>query len=584
MNNKRRSDKNRPNPLYYQPNTTYQMSSIDPETPAVETPKSSVEEPVLEETNIVKDEEASVNAAKLREEFQEKARTYLAEQAQHIIIPSFAKWFDLSKIHSIEEKLFPDFFVDATPKSTYKCDQVYKNMRDFMVNAYRLNPREYLTVTAVRRNLAGDVTSIIRIHQFLERWGLINYQIDPRTKSSIVGPQYTGHFQVTLDTPSGLLPFVPEDATIVDDKQASLPSPAPSASDDAEIPSKQDNHLSLNLELRRNVYTTSNNKFAPKNTSLVQYFCNICGKEATNVRYHNLRIKSYTHNPSSTINNASILCSICYDQGLFPLNFQSSDFVKLQKNQDLAEWSEQEVLLLLEGIEMFGTYDVPNMNGGVNVNVNGNGQWDKISEHVGTKTREQCLLKFIQLPIEDKFLSKLIEGENVKSEENGPSNETLVTDIVKKIISEQSGKDLVKNNAQQKKAEAVQEQSNLINQIIGLTLEKFEQKLKKVDTLQESLLKVESQLNLERIQVLIERWVQFEKLQKLKQERPELADILDDLITPVKVNEINKSLNPVNSDKVSDKMEIDDDKSKQNDLDKLPVSVSKPKSYQYWSG
>ena len=31
-----------------------------------------------------------------------------------------------------------------------------------MLDAYRLNPTEYLTATACRRNLAGDVCSIVR--------------------------------------------------------------------------------------------------------------------------------------------------------------------------------------------------------------------------------------------------------------------------------------------------------------------------------------------------------------------------------------------------------------------------------------
>lgn len=46
-----------------------------------------------------------------------------------------------------------------------------------MINAYRFNPSEYLTVTACRRNLAGDVCAIVRVHAFLEQWGLINYQV-----------------------------------------------------------------------------------------------------------------------------------------------------------------------------------------------------------------------------------------------------------------------------------------------------------------------------------------------------------------------------------------------------------------------
>ncbi len=57
------------------------------------------------------------------------------------------------------------------------CSQVYLAYRNFMIDTYRLNPTEYLTSTACRRNLAGDVCAIMRVHAFLEQWGLVNYQV-----------------------------------------------------------------------------------------------------------------------------------------------------------------------------------------------------------------------------------------------------------------------------------------------------------------------------------------------------------------------------------------------------------------------
>ncbi|KAK6204576.1 eighth largest subunit of RSC [Scheffersomyces amazonensis] len=533
-------------------------------------------------------EDDKVDVEKLKNEFREKAKTYLAEQGSHIIIPSFAKWFDLGSIHSIERKSFPDFFNENNiiNKSPYKTEEIYKNMRDFIVNTFRLNPKEYLTITSIRKNLAGDVSVIIRIHQFLERWGIINYQIDPRTKPSSMGPQYTGHFQITLDSPTGLVPLIPENSKIINDNNAnnnnnnnttSLPSPEPSSS---ELDSTKINDISLNLEVRRNIYTSTSKKSNYKPETIVHYSCNICGKDATKVRYHNLKIKSYTHNPSSTINNASILCTICYDQGLFPSNFLSSDFIKLTELNQLDEWSEQEILLLLEGIEMFGTYEPPTLNG--NINANSNSQWDKISEHIGTKSKEQSLIKFIQLPIEDQFLNKLI-GDKNKIKSLNSSNEDIIQSIVNKLINNKSGKELIKQNSNQALEESINEQTNLINQIVELTLEKVNHKLNKVDSLSDNLLRVEKQLNLERKQLAIERWAQFEKFQRLKIEKPELGEILDDLLKPIKINEINKSLIPLEPIIGENKMEIDSEKNQQ-EIDKLPISVSKPKSYQYWSG
>ena len=37
-----------------------------------------------------------------------------------------------------------------------------------------------------RRNLPGDVCSIIRLHAFLEHWGLINFNVDPNLKPAKV--------------------------------------------------------------------------------------------------------------------------------------------------------------------------------------------------------------------------------------------------------------------------------------------------------------------------------------------------------------------------------------------------------------
>lgn len=57
-----------------------------------------------------------------------------------------------------------------------------------MINTYIQNPQQYLTQTACRRNLSGDVCAILRVHQFLEHWGLINYHVSPDTGGFIPIP------------------------------------------------------------------------------------------------------------------------------------------------------------------------------------------------------------------------------------------------------------------------------------------------------------------------------------------------------------------------------------------------------------
>jgi len=48
-----------------------------------------------------------------------------------------------------------------------------------------------------------------RVHAFLEQWGLLNYQVDPDSKPSVMGPPPTSHFHIIADTPSGLQPIAP---------------------------------------------------------------------------------------------------------------------------------------------------------------------------------------------------------------------------------------------------------------------------------------------------------------------------------------------------------------------------------------
>ncbi|CAD5122759.1 DgyrCDS11167 [Dimorphilus gyrociliatus] len=62
------------------------------------------------------------------------------------------------------------------------------------------------------------------------------------------------------------------------------------------------------------------------------------------------------------------------------------------------EWSDEETLKLLEGLEMYKD------------------DWNKVSEHIGTRTQDECILHFLRLPIEDPYLDE----ENGGSAAMGP--------------------------------------------------------------------------------------------------------------------------------------------------------------------
>ncbi len=304
-----------------------------------------------------------------RRKLEEAARTFLIEQTHQVIIPSYSAWFNMAKINSIETKSLPEFF---NGRNRSKTPSIFKDYRDFMINTYRLNPIEYLTVTACRRNLAGDVCAVMRVHAFLEQWGLINYQIAPESRPSTISPPFTGHFRVTADTPRGLQPLQP-----CNNSTSTKGKPLGRTTNLMSRPPQP----GISLELRRNVYdstylTSSNGVNMDSSESHKQYNCFTCGVDCSRLRYHSIKQKKYD------------LCSSCYEEGRFPSTSHSGDFVKMDGLPPMGgnAWTDSETLLLLEGLEMFDE------------------DWDQIADHIGSKSREQCVLQFLQLPIEDSYL------------------------------------------------------------------------------------------------------------------------------------------------------------------------------------
>lgn len=110
------------------------------------------------------------------------------------------------------------------------------------------------------------------------------------------------------------------------------------------------------------------------------------------MRYHSAR--------SARSQKQIELCPNCFLEGRFPATSTNTDFVRMEDpsystvERD-APWTDQETLLLLEGLELY------------------NEDWNQIADHVGTRTREQCVVRFLQLPIEDNYLEE-------KPEQLGP--------------------------------------------------------------------------------------------------------------------------------------------------------------------
>ena len=177
----------------------------------------------------------------------------------------------------------------------------------------------------------------VRIHSFLEHWGLINQQVNP------------GIFIAHINAQADALQFSDQP-----------PNVKP-------------------LTLKPNIFK-----------KLAQEIpCRNCGENSANNRWHCTKESNYD------------LCDDCHADGKFEMEYNGTDFTHCENtiNSALdqeAEWSLEDDLKLLTGISEYSK---------------GNVDWIKVSDLFPNKTREECLLHFLRMPIQESFLEgKLIKG------------------------------------------------------------------------------------------------------------------------------------------------------------------------------
>ncbi|POW21713.1 hypothetical protein PSHT_02049 [Puccinia striiformis] len=203
-------------------------------------------------------------------------------------------------------------------------------------------------------------------------------QVDLDTRPTPVGPPFTGHFRVLLDTPRGFMPL--HSGTVSRKTPASLSAPtgptAPASATgtgSAPIQPPPPPSAPSNIDLRKDLHANTTESGPP----VIR--CDVCGTDCSKISFHHTRVKTYD------------ICANCYQEGRFGTHMNSAEFIKLERPSGVipvdSKWTDQEILLLLEGLEMHSD------------------DWEKIAQHVGgTKTKEECILQFLRMPIEDEFL------------------------------------------------------------------------------------------------------------------------------------------------------------------------------------
>lgn len=247
-------------------------------------------------------------------------------------------------------------------------------------------------------------------------------QVDAESKPSAIGPPFTGHFRVIADTPRGLQTFQP--SPNIKKEAGQYHEPTENAVTRAYKAATEQEKVEFNYEIGRNIYDrkgrdiTADLKDKPQangdaplaNGALADesvkkaieerakeptnpVYCNSCAIECRKGRFH------YTKPLESKDGAAASLdvCAPCFWNERLSARTASSDFVWLDGDVPTATerdppWTDAELLLLLEALQRFDD------------------NWNQIADYVGTRTREECVVKFLQLEIEDKYLEPEATG------------------------------------------------------------------------------------------------------------------------------------------------------------------------------
>ncbi|CAH8320239.1 unnamed protein product [Eruca vesicaria subsp. sativa] len=278
------------------------------------------------------------------------------ESSVHVV-PNHCGWFSWEKIHPLEERSLPSFF---NGKVEGRTSEVYREIRDWIMKKFHSDPNTQIEVKDLAELEVGDSEAKQEVMEFLDYWGLINFHPFPSPDaSSIPGDNddlgdkeslLNSLYRFKIDEPSPALVHKPRPTA------QATPSglfPDPVAGDD----------------------------LLKQEGPAVEYHCNSCSADCSRKRYHCQTQADFD------------LCTECFDSGKFSSDMSSSDFILMDSAEapgvGSGKWTDQETLLLLEGIEIFKD------------------KWSEIAEHVATKTKSQCMLHFLQMPIEDAFLDQI---------------------------------------------------------------------------------------------------------------------------------------------------------------------------------
>lgn len=328
--------------------------------------------------------------------------------------PKLASWYVPGKVHAVEKRALPEFFLGRFASKT---PANYIQIRDAMIGAWRRAPSRYVTSTSLRRHLRGDACALLRVHTFLEHWGLINYGVDAEARPQPSAPPTPAPVtdslrrrviasRVHLEEAAGGPAAKRRRSSIASGRAAADAAGDGRAAADLSGSDDEDELVGLEVGLAggsagpplfaddgRLLLADDKTSDAagvdagdvggPGEAPAIEYHCDECGADCSRTRFH-------------CATRADMdLCARCHAARRYPRSMQARDFIQMtggvaaassRSGGSSAAWTDSETLLLLEALELYGD------------------RWELVAEHVGSKTKDACVAHFLRIPIEDAFL------------------------------------------------------------------------------------------------------------------------------------------------------------------------------------
>ncbi|KAK7312351.1 hypothetical protein VNO77_36142 [Canavalia gladiata] len=323
------------------------------------------------------------------------------------VVPTHCGWFSWSNIHPIEKQMLPSFF---NGKTENRSPDVYMEMRNWIIKKFHSNPNLPIELKDMSELNVGELDARQEIMEFLDYWGLINFHPFPSMDSAVASASDDGETEK-----NSLLEKLYHFETL----QLRPPVVQKSSQMTPAVTSGLFPESTIAEELVK--------QEGPA-IEMLEYHCNSCSADCSRKRYHCQKQADFD------------LCTDCFSNRRFGSGMSSLDFILMEPAEvagvNGGKWTDQETLLLLEALELYKE------------------NWNEIAEHVGTKSKAQCILHFVQMPIEDAFVdgNDNVEASCKEIVDPAAANNSSMDKDASEII-ENDNSDGIKGNDETSKAE-----------------------------------------------------------------------------------------------------------------------------------